>query len=265
VENDGACRDASTGDNGRQFDVPADTQTSMLKAELHSHTSADPHDYIPHSTTQLIDRAAELGYNALAITLHDTQFDIRHVREYARDRRITLISGVEKSIAGKHVLLLNFSAEAEAADTFEKLARLRQSQPQGLVIAPHPFYPARFCLGRLLETHAELFDAVEFNAFYTAALNQFNQNAVSWAHHVGKPVVANADVHRLRQLGRTFTLVDAPPDPDAICEAIRAGRVTIQTRPLSSIEAATYLAELMLASTRRPKHDRSTTAGSARS
>src|SRR5688500_16506406 len=157
----------------------------MLKVELHSHTSADPHDFIPHSTTELIDRAAELGYGALAITLHDSQLDIRGVRDYARDRGVTLISGVERSVAGKHVLLLNFSAEAETTDTFEKLARLRQSQPAGLVIAPHPFYPARCCVGRLLEQHADLFDAVEFNAFYTSTLNHFNKKAVSWARRVG--------------------------------------------------------------------------------
>jgi predicted metal-dependent phosphoesterase TrpH len=238
----------------------------MLKVELHSHTSADPHDYIPYSTTQLIDRAGELGYRALAITLHNSQLDVRGVHEYARDRGITLIPGVEKSIEGKHVLLINFDANAEAINSFEELARLRQSQPAGLVIAPHPFYPARCCLGRLLEKHVELFDAVEFNAFYTTVLNQFNQSAVSWARRVGKPIVANADVHRLRQLGTTFTLVDAPPDPDAICEAIRAGRIEIRTRPLTSIEAATYLADLALGQLatrgpRRPSAEYSEPAG----
>jgi predicted metal-dependent phosphoesterase TrpH len=219
----------------------------MLKVELHSHTSADPHDYIPHSTNELIDRAAALGYGALAITLHDRYLDIRGIREYARDRGITLIAGVEKTVEGKHVLLINFDAEAETTDSFEKLARLRRSQPRGLVVAPHPFYPTRSCLGRLLERHAGLFDAVEFNAFYTATLNHFNQSALSWARAAGKPVVANADVHRLRQLGTTFTLVDAPPDPDAICEAIRAGRIEIHTTPLTPITAATYMADLALA------------------
>jgi len=218
----------------------------MLKVELHSHTSADPHDYIPHSTTELIDRAGALGYGALAITLHDCWLDIRDVRQYARDRGVTLISGVEKTVEGKHVLLINFDAEAEATDSFEKLALLRRSQPSGLVVAPHPFYPARSCLGAFLEKYAGLFDAVEFNAFYTGALNHFNQSAVNWARRAGKPVVANADIHRLRQLGRTFTLVDAAPDPDAICDAIRAGRIEIQTRPLKSIEAVTYLADLAL-------------------
>ena len=43
----------------------------MLKVDLHIHTSDDPVDRIPHTTTDLIDRAAQLGYDAVAITLHD--------------------------------------------------------------------------------------------------------------------------------------------------------------------------------------------------
>ena len=216
----------------------------MLKTELHTHTSADPHDYIPYSTTDLIDRAAALGYQVLAITLHDCWFDVRVVDDYARARGITLIAGVERTIQHKHVLLLNFDAAAERVNSFDELAELRRAQPAGLVIAPHPYYPHPCCLGRLLERHADLFDAVELNAFYTSQVDHFNRSVVSWARRVGKPVVANADVHRLRQLGTTFSLVDAPPEPSAICAAIRAGRVEIQTRPLSIVEAATHLGAL---------------------
>jgi predicted metal-dependent phosphoesterase TrpH len=219
----------------------------MLKIELHAHTSADPHDYIPHSTTDLIDRAASLGYGGLAITLHERWFDINSVVDYAHARGVTLISGVEQSIQGKHVLLLNFDAAAEDVHTFDDLRELRSSQRAGLVVAPHPFYPTRHCLGRLLEQHADLFDAVEFNAFYTATLNHFNRLAVGWARRTGKPIVANGDVHRLRQLGSTFSLVDAAPQADAICAAVRAGRVEIETRPLTFCGAISHLADLAFA------------------
>jgi predicted metal-dependent phosphoesterase TrpH len=226
----------------------------MLKTELHTHTSADPHDHIPYSTTDLIDRAATLGYDVLAITLHDCWFDVRDVAGYARDRGITLIAGVERTIEHKHVLLLNFDAAAERVHSFDELAQLRRAQPAGLVIAPHPYYPARCCLGHLLERHADLFDAVELNAFYTSQVDCFNRSAINWARRVGKPIVANADVHRLKQLGRTFSLVDAAPDPNAICAAIREGRVEIQRQPLSFVEAATHLADLTLGHLKRSTH-----------
>jgi predicted metal-dependent phosphoesterase TrpH len=214
----------------------------MLKVELHSHSADDPHDRIPYSTHQLIDRAAQLGYQALAVTLHDRQLDIRGFRDYARERGIVLIPGIERTIEGKHVLLLNFGEGAEAVQSFDDLARLRQREA-GLVVAPHPFFPHASCLRGALERYAGLFDAVEWNAMFTGSVN-FNRAAERWARRHGKPVVGNGDVHRLRQLGNTFTLVDAEPDADAICSAIKAGRVRVQARPLSLVEAGSIFAEL---------------------
>ena len=59
---------------------------------------------------------------------------------------------------------------------------------------------------------------------FTSSLN-FNRRAERWAEVNNKPLVGNCDVHRLRQLGSTYSLVEAEPDPEAICAAIRAGRV----------------------------------------
>ena len=218
----------------------------MVKVELHAHTRDDPHDYIPYSALELIDRAAELKYGALAIALHDRQLDIRDLVDYAASRSIVLIRGVERTISGKHVLLLNFDADAERVDSFESLATLKKAMPAGLVIAPHPFYPGSICLGKMLHQYADLFDAVEFSAFYTSTINTFNRSAVRWANEHGKTIVANSDVHRLWQLGRTYSLVDAIQTADAICDAIRAGRVELRTVPLSIIRAAAYLADLLL-------------------
>lgn len=72
----------------------------MLKVELHTHTADDPIDSIPHSTLELIDRAAALHYDALAITLHDRQLDIRRLAPYAAERGIPLVPGIERSIQG---------------------------------------------------------------------------------------------------------------------------------------------------------------------
>jgi predicted metal-dependent phosphoesterase TrpH len=220
----------------------------VIKVELHAHSADDPRDYIPHSTCQLIDRSARLGFDALAITLHDRQLDVRPFADYARQRGVTLIPGIERTIEGKHVLLLNFSRACEAVETFDDLARLRAAEP-GLVVAPHPYFPSATCLGRLLESHADLFDAVEYNAMFTASLN-FNDRAVRWAMRHGKPVVGNGDVHRLRQLGTTYSLVDAANEADAICDAIRQKRVRVEATPLSVVTAAGLMAEMLAANFR---------------
>jgi predicted metal-dependent phosphoesterase TrpH len=216
----------------------------MLKVELHAHTADDPVDHIPHSACQLIDRAATLGYDAVAITLHDRQLDIAHLRPYAAERGIVLIPGVEQTIQGRHVLLLNFSAAAGDVRTFDDIARLK-ARERGLVVAPHPFFPVRSCLRGLMDHHASLFDAVEWNAMYTRAID-FNAAAARWAARHGKPLVGNGDVHRLYQLGTCWSAVDAERTPAAICEAIAAGRVRVVGRPLTVREAAVTVADVIL-------------------
>lgn len=221
----------------------------MLKVELHSHTLDDPIDVIPHSSFELIDRAAVLGYDALAITLHDRQLPLAAHAGYAKERGIVLIPGVERTIEGKHVLLLNFRDGVDEVRSFEDLARLRQ-RGSGLVIAPHPFFPSPSCLWSRLTRYESLFDAVEYNGMFTAGVN-FNRRGVRWAHQRGKPMVGNGDVHRLEQLGTTYSLVEAEPDADAICAAVREGRVRVKARPHSPMTATRLLADMFSAGLRR--------------
>jgi predicted metal-dependent phosphoesterase TrpH len=216
----------------------------MLKVDLHIHTADDPSDRVPYSTCDLIDRAAELGFDALAVTLHDRQLDPAPWRSYAAARGIILIPGIERTIEGRHVLLLNFSRAAESVESFADLARLKQRESAGLVIAPHPFFPAGSALLGCMNLHADLFDVVEYNAMFTSLVN-FNLLGQRWARRHGKPMVGNGDVHRLEQLGTTYSLVDAAPDADAICAAIAAGRVEVVARPLSPFTAGRVMADLL--------------------
>jgi predicted metal-dependent phosphoesterase TrpH len=216
----------------------------MLKVELHSHTADDPVDRIPHTAGELIDRAAELGYGALAITLHERQLDVAPLAPYAAERGVTLIPGVERTIEGRHVLLLNFRRGAEEVRTFQDLARLRQREA-GLVVAPHPFFPLPSCLRGCMDRYVSLFDAAEINAMFTRTMD-FNRFARRWADRYGKPLVGNGDIHRLRQLGLTYSIVDAEPDPDAICAAIAVGRVRVESRPMPWTDIAHVLGGLVL-------------------
>lgn len=211
----------------------------MLKVDLHLHSSEDPVDVIDHSARQLIDKAAELGFDALALTLHDCDLRDPALVSYARDRGIVMVPGVERTIDGRHVVLLNFPERTDHVRTFEDLAELRRTA-NGLVVAAHPYFPDSTCLRSRLDRHVDLFDAVEWSYFWTRGLN-FNANAARFAAKHGKPLVANSDLHDLRQLGRTYSLVAADRDPDSICAAIRDRRVSIQTSPVPPLELARVL------------------------
>jgi predicted metal-dependent phosphoesterase TrpH len=211
----------------------------VLKVDLHLHTAEDPADYILHDAHQLIDRAAGLGFDALAITLHDRQLADPRVFAYARERKIILLPGIERSIEGRHVVLINFPQASEQIRTFDDLRDLK-ARSRGVVIAPHPFFPHPTSLMSRLDARAELFDAVEWSYFWTGGLN-FNARAARWADKHGKPMVGNSDLHDLRQLGRTYSCVFAEPDADAICHAIREGLVSLETSPVPKSELARVL------------------------
>ncbi|HEX5473569.1 MAG TPA: PHP-associated domain-containing protein [Vicinamibacterales bacterium] len=216
----------------------------MLKTDLHLHASEDPEDYIHHSATTLIDRASALGFDALAITLHDRQLADPALTARARARGIVLIPGIERTIEGRHILLINFPEGVERVRTFDDIAALK-SNSNGLVVAPHPFFPDRKCLRDIMDARPELFDAVEWSYFWTYGIN-FNARAARWARAHRKPLVASSDLHDLRQLGRTYSLVDASRDPDAICQAIRTGRVTFESSPVPPLELVSVFGGMML-------------------
>lgn len=207
-------------------------------------------DDIPYSTRSLIDHAARLKFDAIAITPHDRYFDPSADADYAQARRITLIAGIERTIRGKHVLLLNFPNDCARVDSFGDIAALKAAHPRGLVVAPHPFYPNPSAMGRrLMDEHAGLFDAVEINALYTRVAD-FNVAAIAWARQRNLPLVGNGDLHSLDHLGKSYTLVDANPDPDAICQAIKQGRVEVHTAPLSHLRAAWTFGRMLLTGAR---------------
>jgi hypothetical protein len=103
---------------------------------------------------------------------------------------------------------------------------------------------------------------------FTHSVN-FNEAAFRWARANDKPMVGNCDVHRLHQLGTTYSLVDAEPTPDAICAAIRQGHVTVQATPLSFVTAAATMADMFgshfaqkLGLVSEPRHDAGAPQGS---
>lgn len=206
----------------------------MLKVDLHLHTSDDPHDEVGHSARELIDRAVELKFDVIAITNHDQSFEDEKMRSYAKNRNILLIPGVEATIEGKHVLLLNFP---DTNGSIKKLADIKKfKNGETLVIAPHPFYPNIRCLRSKLVNDNGIFDAIEFSHYHFKGCN-FNRKAVLVSKKKGLPLIGTSDTHRLWQMNKTYTLVEADKNIPSIFAAIRAHKLRIVTKPLNLKEA----------------------------
>ena len=225
----------------------------MIRAELHAHTADDPSDRVPFTARDLIVRAGALGYGAIAITLHDAAFDPAPLSGFARQHGVRLLPGIERTVERAHVLLINFpAAAAMAVNRLEDVAALKAAHPHGLVVAPHPCYPIGSALGRRrLDAFAPLWDAIEVNALHVRGVD-WNRAAIAWAAAHGRPLVGNGDVHRLTQLALTWSEVDVDVPVEmsdteaanALCAAIRAGRVRVVGAPLSPWRAASIFAQM---------------------
>jgi len=208
-----------------------------LKTDLHLHTAEDPNDRVLYTAKELISKAADEGFEVLAITNHECLTFNQKLSSYARERGILLIPGMEINVHHRHVLFLNPSNGKKVSD-FSSLGRLRR--PDRLIVAPHPYFPNPRSLNGYLLENLKLFDALEYCHFYSPRIN-FNQKAVAVSRLHGVPLVGNSDTHFLPQLGTTYSLIYAEKDPEAIFEAIRQKKLEIVTRPLSHLEMGTFL------------------------
>jgi predicted metal-dependent phosphoesterase TrpH len=210
-----------------------------FRIELHSHCQGDPVDsHLNHTLFQHIDRAKEVGLNAIAVTWHRGICDDPEAIAYARDRGILFIPGMEADMEGQHHLVILNLAEGDlpGTPTWAQLRSLRKRKPEVLVMAPHPFYPHPTCLGRRMTEHADCIDIVEWCAIHINWLpGRVNPNlrAARWAQKHGKPLVACSDAHTLRDIGSNASTVEADEFSIAsIFSAIRAGHVTFHRRSL---------------------------------
>jgi len=215
-----------------------------LKTDFHLHTRDDRHDAIRHTARELIDRAAEQQFDALAISNHNTFTFSRELETYASDRGILLIPGIEQKIEGKHVLLLNAFPATEKIHTFPEL---RRAKADGLfVVAPHPFYKASHCLGRKLYEHLDLFDALEFSFFYSRFFN-LNRAVVKLHREQNMPLIGNSDCHLLKYFGACHSIIEAEhASMEAIFDAIRAQQVQVVSAPLPFLRLGAILTEMSL-------------------
>jgi len=199
----------------------------MLKSDLHLHTKEDPVDIIKYSAKQLVDFMAKQKYDVIAITPHRHPVNIMGIKDYAKRKGMLLIDGSERLVEGRDVLVYGYDGPVK---TFADLERAKDEN--ALIIAPHPFYGTKRCLGKKLEKNIKLFDAIEHSHFYTGWMNHPNREARRLARKHNKPVIGNSDSHKFCQIGTTFSFLDSERNKDSVFEAVRKNKIYVSTKPL---------------------------------
>ena len=221
-----------------------------IKVDLHIHTLDDPKDVIDYSAHQLLERAKQLGFGVLAITLHDAVFDRPEVFADAARMGILLLSAAEVRLEGADVILLNVSAsEVAALKNFEDVRKLRARRGSSMfTIAPHPFYVLGGSIGARLFDEIDCFDAIEMCHFHKGPFNP-NWRAAKVARKHGKPMIATSDAHRLHAFGRHYTSIPRPRDLtiENVFAALRSGPVHLTSPPASFADFASAIYWIFLA------------------
>ena len=209
-------------------------QADWIKVDLHIHTLDDPKDVIDYSAHQLLERARELGFGALAITLHDAVFDRAEVYADAAAMGILLIPAAEMRLEGADVIVLNVTPEEAARlRDFADLRELRMKRGDSIfTFAPHPFYLLGGSIGRRLLDEIDCFDGIELCHFHKGLMNP-NWQAARVAQRFNKPLIATSDAHRLHAFGRHYTSIPRPAHltPEAVFSALRSQSMHLVSPP----------------------------------
>lgn len=211
-------------------------QQDWIKVDLHIHTLDDPKDHLDYTSHQLLERARQLDFGALAITLHDKVFDRPEVFADAAAMGILLLQAAEVRLEGADVVLLNVQPnEIKDLRTFADLRRHRALRGDSLFcFAPHPFFYFGASIGARLLQEIDCFDAIEICHFHKGWFD-LNRRARKVAGAHGRPLLATSDAHRLRAFGAHYTSVPRPPEltSEALVHALRQGPHRLTSPPSS--------------------------------
>ena len=199
----------------------------MLTAELHVHSSLshdgrDPVDLI-------LEQAAGIGLDAIAITDHDQIDAALELVELAPSYGLIGIPGTEVSTADGHVIGLGVTERIEPGQSFVETVEAIHDLG-GIAIVPHPFQASRSgVLTRIGESAViEHADAIEV---YNSRLltGRANRQADRFATRHGLSKTAGSDAHVCEMVGQAVTHIDADePTVEGIIEAIADGRTEIE-------------------------------------
>lgn len=219
----------------------------LFKIQFHVHTGRDPVEQPRHTEKEMIDMAAAHGYDVVAITCHNKIVFDEDLKKYAQHKNILLIPGIEKDVEKRHVVIINADTDSEKIANFEDLKNYKKSHPNCLVIAPHPYYFTKFCLGTKFEKNIECFDAIEYSWYHTKQLNEWNEKAENRAAEYDLPMIATSDNHLLKYFDRQYSIVEAEEKTwSSIRRAILSKKIKLYKNPLTFFQFIWIAIELMV-------------------
>lgn len=229
-----------------------------INALLHLHAGDDPKDYVSYSFERALQEAQKHGINAVALTCHDMFTKKETYQSLAEKYGILFISGIEKIIERRDVVILNCDESVEKIHTFEALQTYKRTHPNCFIIAPHPYFPGGYSLQKKLEQYKDCFDAIELSWFHSKHFN-YNKKAQLFAEQHSLPYIATPDAHRIKFLCSGYISVDAFEFSEAaLFDAIKKQKYKNIYKPTPLLKLIAYWIVFQLTQIGRHKKSRRT-------
>jgi len=198
-----------------------------FSVDLHTHTRFGSNcSYMEPG--QLVQRAKEVGLDAVCITEHNAAWDEDAIRALSEESGFRVWGGVEVSTELGDVLVFGVRALLLAGSRIEDLRRLVDEQG-GLMIAAHPFRGYAWP-GAAMDVE----DAAALAIFrWVDAVEVFNgtspwpevEFACAVMERLGLPGVGGSDAHSPLSVGRCYTQFEREvASVEELVAELRAGR-----------------------------------------
>lgn len=200
----------------------------MLSVELHTHSALSHDGRDP--VDLLLEQAAAVGLDALAVTDHDEIEASLDAARRAEKYDLVGIPGMEITTAAGHVLAFGVETLIPAGLEFEEtLDRIHDEG--GIAVVPHPFQKSRHGVAPHISDD-QLADADAIEVYNSRLLTgRANRKAKRYALDRNLPMTAGSDAHISEMVGQATTEVGVEERTvDGILDAIREGRTSVVGR-----------------------------------
>lgn len=197
-----------------------------IDPHVHSEASFDGKEPID----LILEHAADIGLDAVAITDHDEIDASIKAAEIADDYGLIGVPGVEVSTSVGHLLALGVDERPEENKPMKHtIKRIREMG--GAAVIPHPFQRTRHGIKKRKITRP---DAIEtYNAWIFTGYR--NRRAKKYARNRDLPGVASSDAHSVGTVGRAYTEIlfkgkesKEEIETQDIVEAIKDGKTEVR-------------------------------------